>query len=152
QVTAGYTAGYGLFAVVQAVLIVLYAIFVLGLTCAGQPAWVIVTMVLLAVAACSFGALISIFSRSEFQVVQFIPIVITPQVFFSGLIPLDTIPYHLGNLSYLFPIYYCCAAIKHVMLYGDGGSVIWPYLLALAAYTAALSALNTAALKRYRRL
>jgi ABC-2 type transport system permease protein len=148
----GYTAGYGLFAIVQATAIVLYAIFVLGLPCVGQPAWVVLTMLLLAVAAVSFGALISIFSRSEFQVVQFIPVVIIPQVFFSGLIPLDTIPFHLGNLCYLFPIYYGCAAIKQIMIYGAGGAAIWPYLLALVGYTVVLSALNTATLKRYRRL
>jgi len=47
-----------------------------------------------------------------------IPFTIIPQVFFSGLIPLDLIPYHLGNLSYIMPIYYGAAAIKGVMVYG----------------------------------
>jgi ABC-2 type transport system permease protein len=152
EVIMGYTIGYGVFAVIQAVLVVVYSIFVLGAHCEGNALWVVLVMVLMAVTAVSFGAMISIFANSEFQVLQFIPIVLVPQIFFSGLVPLDTIPYGLGNICYITPVYYGCAAIKRVMVEGGGFSVIWPFMLALLAYTAALSLLNAAALKKYRRL
>lgn len=148
----GYTAGYGVFAVIQAVLMVLYSIYVLGLSCAGSVGWVVLTMLLMAITAVSFGALISIFANSELQVVQFIPIVIIPQVFFSGLIPMDTIPYGLGNIGFITPVYYGCSAIKKVMVEGNGLAGIWPFLLGLAVYTLFLSVLNTLALKKYRKL
>ena len=149
---AGYTLGYGLFAAIQAVILALFSIYVLGVSCAGNAAWVVLTMLLLAITAVSFGELISIFANTEFQVVQFIPIAIIPQVFFSGLIPLDTIPYHLGYLGYIMPVFYGSMAIKAVMRAGSGFGAIWPYLLALLAYIAILSVLNTLALKKYRKL
>ncbi|WP_271853383.1 ABC transporter permease [Planococcus maritimus] len=152
EVIAGYTAGYGVFAIIQAILIVLYAIYVLQLSNAGNIGWVLLTMVLLAVTAVSFGATISIFAGTELQVVQLIPFTIIPQVFFSGLIPLDLIPYHLGNLSYIMPIYYGAAAIKGVMVYGDGFAEIWGHLAGLTAYALVLYLINTLALKKFRKL
>ncbi|MDE0582491.1 ABC transporter permease [Planococcus sp. A6] len=152
EVIAGYTLGYSVFAVIQAIIIVLYAIFVLQLSNEGNIGWVLLTMVLLAVTAVSFGATISIFAGSELQVVQLIPFTIIPQVFFSGLIPLDLIPYHLGNLSYIMPIYYGAAAIKGIMVYGDGFSDIWGYLAGLTIYALVLYVINTQALKKFRKL
>jgi ABC-2 type transport system permease protein len=58
-------------------------------------------MILMAFSAVSVGALVSIFANNELQLVQFIPVIIIPQIFFSGLIPIDTIPFGLGNLCYL---------------------------------------------------
>ncbi|QHW31076.1 ABC transporter permease [Paenibacillus rhizovicinus] len=152
EVILGYTLGYGVFAIIQAILIVLYTVFVLGLSSEGFIGWILLTMVLLAVTAVSFGAMISVFASSELQVVQLIPLTIVPQVFFSGLVPLDTIPYHLGNLCYVMPIYYGAAAIKGVMIYGNGFTHIWPYLLGLVGYSLILYALNTQALKKFRKL
>jgi ABC-2 type transport system permease protein len=151
-VVGGYTLGYGLFAAVQAVILVLFSVYVLGASCHGSMAWVVLTMLMLAVAAVLFGELISIFANTEFQVVQLIPIAIIPQIFFSGLIPLDTIPYNLGYLGYVMPVFYGCTAIQEVMRLGSGLSTIWPYLLALLGYIAVLTVLNTLALKKYRRL
>ena len=151
-VVAGYTAGYSLFAVIQAAILVLFSIYALGVTCKGNVLWVIFVMLLLAVAAVSFGELISIFANTEFQVVQLIPLTIIPQIFFSGLIPLDTIPYHLGKLCYITPIYYGCTAIKSVMRAGGGFFEIWQFLLALFGYIAILTVLNTLALKKFRKI
>jgi len=84
--------------------------------------------------------------------VQLIPIAIIPQIFFSGLIPLDTIPYNLGYLGYIMPVFYGCSAIKEVMRVGGGLDAIWPYLLALLGLIAVLNILNTLALKKFRKL
>ncbi len=152
SVVAGYTAGYSLFAVVQGVILVLYTIYVLGIPCEGNVVWVVLIMLLLAITSVSFGELISIFSNTEFQVVQLIPIAIIPQIFFSGMIPLDTIPYHLGKLCYVMPVYYGCTAIKKVMLAGEGPGSIWPFMLALLGYIAVLGVLNSLILKKYRKI
>jgi len=152
EVILGYTIGYGVFAVIQSILIVLYSFYVLNLSSIGHMGWILLTMVLLAVTAVSFGAMISVFASSELQVVQMIPFTLIPQVFFSGLIPLDLIPYHLGNLCYIMPVYYGVAAIKEVMVYGSGFLQIWPFLLGLLVYSLLLYLLNTRALKKFRRL
>ena len=152
EVILGYTLGYSVFAIVQAILIVLYAVYVLNLSSACHIAWIFVTMVLLAIVAVSFGAMISVFARTELQVVQLIPFTIIPQVFFSGLIPLDLIPYHLGNLCYIMPIFYGAAAIKGIMVYGDSFTDIWPYLTGLLAFATLLFFINMQAMKKFRRL
>jgi ABC-2 type transport system permease protein len=151
-VVGGYTVGYGLFAAIQAVILVVFGIYALGLHSEGNVLWVILIMLLLAITAVAFGEFISIFSNTEFQVVQLIPIAIIPQVFFSGLIPIDAIPYNLGNLCYIMPVYYGCTAIKEVMLLGNGFDAILPFILALLSYIVVLSAVNVMLLKKYRRL
>ncbi|MCT4782710.1 MULTISPECIES: ABC transporter permease [Exiguobacterium] len=150
QIILGYTLGYGVFAVVQSILIVLYTVYVLGLSSLGNIGWVMLTMLLMAGTAVLFGATISVFARSELQVVQMIPFTIVPQVFFSGLIPLDLIPYGLGNLSYIMPIFYGATAIKEVMVYGNGFTGVWPYFLGLVIYASVLYFLNMRALGKYR--
>jgi ABC-2 type transport system permease protein len=150
SVTIGYTAGYSVFAILQAAVMMLFGIYVLGVNCEGNILWAIFIMLLLATSAVSFGSLVSVFSSTEMQVVQMMPIAIIPQIFFSGLIPLDTIPYGLGNLCYLTPVYYGCSALKEVMVMGNGFSEIWSYLLGLMVYIFVLSILNTLALKKYR--
>ena len=152
SVIGGYTIGYSLFAAIQAVVLVFFSVYVLGIHNEGSILWVVLIMILIAVAAVSFGELISIFANNEFQVMQFIPIVIIPQIFFSGIIPVDTIPYKLGNLCYIMPIYYGCQAIRELMFLGHGFREIWQYVAALLVFIAVLSMLNTIALKKYRKL
>jgi ABC-2 type transport system permease protein len=150
EVISGYTLGISFYGIIQATVIVCFTIYVLRLPCEG-PVWLVVAaMLLLAITAVSFGALVSIFANTEFQIMKFIPIVIVPQVFFSGLIPLETIPYGLGKLSIIMPLYYGCTAMKEVMTYGASIGKVWPALAALAAYTLLLGILNTLALKKYR--
>ncbi|KTR59930.1 ABC transporter [Exiguobacterium indicum] len=150
DVIFGYTLGYSVFASIQAILVVLYATTFLDLPSEGSIIWVFLTMLGLAVVAVLFGATISIFAQSELQVVQLIPFTIIPQIFFSGLIPLDLIPYGLGNIGYITPIFYGASAIKEVLVYGNGWSSIWPYWLGLFLYGAALFLLNMLALNKYR--
>jgi len=151
-VIGGYTLGYGILSAIQSVVIFLFSVYVLKLHVEGSYILCTLIMIILSFAAVSVGALMSIFANNELQLVQFIPIVLIPQIFFSGLIPLDTIPYGLGNLCYLTPIYYGCAALQKVVIYGDGIKVIYPWILGLLAMIAVLFILNTFLLKKYRRL
>ncbi|OJU12080.1 MAG: hypothetical protein BGN88_02585 [Clostridiales bacterium 43-6] len=109
-------------------------------------------MLCLALCAVSLGTLVSIFSNNEFQIVQFIPIAVIPQIFFSGLIPLDTIPMGLGKIAYAMPVYYACTALKKLIIYHQGFGDISSYLFVLLGITLVLSAINTLALRRYRKI
>ncbi len=152
QVMAGYTMGYGVFAVIQSVLVVAYVLFVLGMPCAGNVGLIFAVMLLNALVAVLFGAMASIVAASEMQVAQMIPVLVVPQVFFCGLIPLDTIPLGLGNVAYITPVYYSAEAIRRVMIEGAGFSGIWLQALALLAFGALLMLINTLALKKFRTL
>jgi len=149
---AGYTIGFGIFAALQSVLIILFTRYVLHMEYAGSVLLAILIMVLLSFTAVMVGALVSIFANSEFQVMQFIPIVIIPQFFFSGLIPIDTLPFGLGKLAFIMPIYYGCRGLKEVLIKGSGIEGIWSYLGMLVVFIILLLIINTEALKKYRRL
>lgn len=152
QVMAGYTAGYGVFAAVQSVLVVVYVLFVLHLPCAGNVGLIFMVMLLNALVAVLFGAMASIMASSEMQVAQMIPVLVVPQVFFCGLIPIDTIPLGLGNIAYITPVYYSAEAIRRVMIEGVGFSGIWLQESALLLFGALLMTVNTLALKKFRTL
>ena len=100
----------------------------------------------------SIGAFVSIFANNEFQVMQFIPLVVVPQMFFSGLITIDTLPYGLGNLSYFMPIYYGCSGLEKVLIKGFGIEGIWKDLCMLVVFIFIFFVLNVLALKKYRKL
>jgi ABC-2 type transport system permease protein len=151
-VVAGYTLGYGLFAALQAVFIILYTQLVLGLALAGSVALVMLIMVLLAFSAVATGTFVSIFANNEFQVMQFIPVIIIPQIFFSGLLNLDTLPYGLGKLAWIMPIHYGCSALKIIMVDGGHFGDIWLYLAGLLLFNALLAGGNILALRKYRQI
>ena len=152
DVIGGYTLGYGLLSALQSVVIILFAVYVLKLQVAGSVGLCILVMILMAFSAVSIGALVSIFANNELQMVQFIPVVIIPQIFFSGLIPIDTIPFGLGNLCYVTPIYYGCTALEMIMIQGKGLLEIWPWLTGSVIFIGVLFFVNVLALKKYRRL
>jgi ABC-2 type transport system permease protein len=131
-------------------LITLFCKYVLGMEFTGSVALAVLVMVLLAITAVSAGALISIFANTEFQVMQFIPIVIIPQIFFSGLIPIDTLPGGLGLLAWIMPVFYGCTALEGVLVRGYGFFDIWQPLAMLLLFIILLFALNVAALRKYR--
>lgn len=152
QVVGGYVCGYGVVAMVQVVLIMLFTVYVLQVPVEGSIGLCLLVMLLLGICAIELGALVSIFANGEFQVAQFIPVIIIPQIFFTGIIPLDMIPYGLGNLCYLMPMYYGAAPLKHIMQQGAGFMDILPWLGGLLLFIVLLFVINTLSLKKYRKL
>ena len=152
QVVGGYVCGYGVVAMLQVVLIMLFTVYVLQVPVAGSIGLCLLVMLLLGICAVELGALVSIFANGEFQVAQFIPVIIIPQIFFTGIIPLDMIPYGLGNLCYLMPMYYGAAPLKHIMQQGAGFTDILPWLGGLLLFIVLLFVINTLSLKKYRKL
>jgi len=152
EVIGGYTLGYGTMAALQSTFIILFAVYALKLHVEGSILLCILVMILMAFSAVSIGALVSIFANNELQMVQFIPIILIPQIFYSGLIPLDTIPFGLGKLCYLTPIYYGCTSLEKIMIQGKGLGEIMPWIIGSIAYIGILFVINVLSLKKYRRL
>ena len=97
QVMTGYTVGYGVFAMIQSVLIVVFVMYVLKMPSAGSIGLIFLVMLINAVVAVLFGAMASIVASSEMQVAQMIPVLVVPQVFFCGLIPQGHHPLRAGE-------------------------------------------------------
>lgn len=152
EVILGYTLGFGFFSVIESIILLLYVIVVLKMPLEGSAFDMAIVMILLSLAAVCIGAFFSIFSNNEFQVVQFIPIIVIPQIFFSGLISLDTIPFHLGYLSRIMPVYYACDALKSICIRGKSCVNIMGDIFALIIFIVLFFYMNTLLLKKYRNI
>lgn len=82
--------------------------------------------------------------------VQFIPVVVVPQIFFSGIFPVDRMADWLQDFGRVMPLYYAADALKAVMYQGQGIEAIKWDLFALLVFAAIFIVLNIFALKRHR--
>lgn len=80
----GYASAFAVMALVQSLILCGVAYFWLGVDSAGSP-WILLIATLDSVVGVAFGLLTSAFARTEFQAVQFMPVVIGPQIFLCGL-------------------------------------------------------------------
>lgn len=150
SVVMGVLIGFGFFGIIQSIIVILYSKYILGITILGSLSAVIIIMALLSLVAIALGAVVSVFSNNEFQIIQFIPIIIVPQIFFSGLIPVDTLPYNLDKLSFIMPVYYACSGLNDVIVKGYNLVQVLPYCGALFAFLVLLFIINVLLLRKYR--
>lgn len=152
EIITGYLMGYGLFALVQTVITVTFALTVFQIHMIGSVWLILLINFLLALVALSMGIFVSTFANSEFQMMQFIPILVIPQVFFSGLIPVDQMANWLQWIAHIFPLYYGGNALMNVATRGVGFSGIAFELGILVLFAALFTILNVVGMKRYRRV
>jgi ABC-2 type transport system permease protein len=150
EMVAGYLLGFSLFALLQSATTFLVVVFVFGVPMNGNPLTAFAVILLLGAGALVLGAFFSNFAKNEFQVVQFIPIVILPQVVLSGVWwPLEAIPAFIRPISYVLPLTYSSDALRAVMLKGAGVSeILVPDLLFLLAFFVIAFGAATLMLKR----
>jgi ABC-2 type transport system permease protein len=152
EVVAGYIFGFGLFAMLQATLIAWFAIKVLGMMLIGSFGWLLLITLLTALTALSLGTFLSAFVDNEFQMIQFIPIIIVPQVFFSGLFNMDTMADWLRWIGNLMPLKYVADALRNIMIRGKGWESIAVDVYILLALSAIFIVANVLALKKHRKI
>jgi ABC-2 type transport system permease protein len=149
DVVAGYLLGLLGFALVQTLIMFFYMVYVLDISYRGDLWQILIFQALIGVNAVCLGTFFSAFARNEFQMIQFIPLVIIPQVFVSGLfIPVDQLPVVLEWISKFLPLTYGVEGIRAMMLQGqsllDIGKDIW----ILVAYAAGLLILASLTLRQ----
>jgi ABC-2 type transport system permease protein len=151
EVVAGYLLGFGLFVIVQTVLIQSFLLYVLKIHFVGDFWSILLVNLISAAASLALGTLLSAFARNEFQLFQFIPIIIIPQVLFSGLFDLRDAPNWVHWLSQVFPLTYAADALRNMMIRGKGLADVWVDLVVLLGFTALFMTLNILALRKYRK-
>lgn len=152
EIVIGYVCGFGIFTVFQALLISWISIQVLGIMMAGSFGYVLLITLLLSMTALTLGTLLSAFAGNELQMIQFIPLVIVPQIFLSGLFPLDTLPTWLQQIGYATPLYYGAQAMMNVMIRGKGWNSIENDVYVLIAFSLLFMILNVLALRKHRKM
>jgi ABC-2 type transport system permease protein len=149
EIVVGYMLAFTILALVQALEVLVFALAVLHLHNAGNVLLIFGIETLLALAAVNLGIFLSTFARTEFQAVQFIPLVVVPQVLLSGVIlPVASEPGWLQVVSNVLPLTYAVSGLRDVMLKSadltwtsvqvDAVVVAGFCLLALAGATATL--------------
>jgi ABC-2 type transport system permease protein len=120
----GYALAFGLLAVFQTAIAVSFAVWVCGLEIAGSI-WLLFTVAGAdALLGTALGLLASAFARSEFQVVQFMPVLVFPQILLGGIfIPRDQLPEALEVISEWLPLSFAIDALQAVA--DDSESAAW---------------------------
>ncbi|BBO00282.1 ABC transporter permease [Sporolactobacillus terrae] len=152
QIIWGYMIGFGLFVIVQSFLLTCYIVYVLQIYNVGHLLDVLIIVFILSFSALSLSILLSTFASNELQMFQFIPLVIVPQIFLSGLFPIDTLPGWVQAIGNLMPIHYSTEALRNIMIRGSGFSDWWLDGFILILFSAVFITINILFIRRQRPL
>lgn len=125
-VVLGYVVGFGALAVVQALVLLAAGVGFLELSFENGIALFFALELLGALSGLGLGIVVSLFARNEFQVLQFIPLVITPQVILGGVfVSVEALPGYLEVVARLFPLTYLLDGMSYAILgVGDTGTLL----------------------------
>ena len=149
DIVGGYLLGFLLFALVQTMILFFYLIYVLNVSFHGDLWQIIFFEIIIGILAVCLGIFISVFARNEFQMVQFIPLIIVPQMFLCGLLwPVSQMPEYLQWVAKFLPLTYGVDGIRALMLQGQDLLDIGKEIGVLAGYAAGLLILAAITLRR----
>jgi ABC-2 type transport system permease protein len=151
EIVVGYMLGFTVLAVIQSIEVLVFGLAILHIHNQGNVLLIFGMEALMAIAAVNLGIFLSMFARSEFQAVQFIPLVIVPQVLLSGVIfPVSTEPAALQWLSNILPLTYAVSGMRDIMV--KGADLTWHSLqldiAVLAGFIVLFIVAGTATLRR----
>ena len=152
EVVFGYILSYSLLAVIQTIVVTLSSIYLLNIEVVGSIYYVIIVNVILAMVALALGLLVSTIAKSEFQIMQFVPIIIIPQVFFSGIVSLESMGKIAIYISKILPVTYATDGLSKIILEGKNLFEVKQDITILIVFCVVLIALNIIGLKRYRKV
>jgi ABC-2 type transport system permease protein len=151
EIVVGYLLGFAGLATLQALLALVEAnlVFTLSYTLGRQLSLFLIIW-LLAIISVALGILFSNFARNEGQVLPFIPLVLLPSVFLSGILTrgVDALPGWAQAISYVIPLRYANDVIQGLIADGSLASEAGS-LLVLLAYGVVLLAAATFTLREY---
>ncbi|TDB91964.1 ABC transporter permease [Micromonospora fluostatini] len=145
----GYGIAFGLAGAVQAGIASAAAYWLLGLRTAGSIRLVVLIAAVNAVLAVALGLLCSAFARTEFQAVQFMPVVVLPQVLLCGLfVPRGQMAGWLQAISDVLPLSYAVEALQEVGAHAEPTGLMWRDLAIVAGSAVVALVLAAATLRR----
>lgn len=145
----GYALAFSLVAVLQVSIAAGISLAWLGLEIEGSV-WMLLLVTLLdALLGIALGLLVSAFARSEFQAVQFMPLIVMPQALLGGLfVPRDQMATALDWISDALPLSYALDALKQVTASSEIDRTLLVNLLIVAGSALLALILGAATLRR----
>lgn len=145
----GYALAFSIMATAQALVATGTAYWIFGMKIAGNAGWVVLISVLTAVLGVVLGLLCSAFATTEFQAVQFMPIVVIPQILLCGLfVARDQMNSVLEAASNVLPLSYAVDGLQQVAANGDPTSQLVRDLLVIAGFVLAGLLFSSLTLRR----
>lgn len=151
SLVGGYMVGFGIVAALQTVLVQLLIVGVYGAPNVGGFGASLVVSLSVSLSALAMGLFLSAFANSEFQMLQFIPVVIVPQILFAGIFNLRSGPTWLNILSYFFPLTYAGQALRDIMIRGRSLFDVLPNLAAVWGFAFLFLTLAVLGLGKFRK-
>jgi ABC-2 type transport system permease protein len=137
EFVAGHALSLTVIALAQVGVLFVSALVIFHATFVGNLLFAYAVLLLFGVGNLGLGMLLSAAARSEFQAIQFIPLLLIPQILFSGaLFPIEAIPYAFRPVSDILPLTYAARALQDILLRGWGVTGVAVDLLALGVYAA----------------
>lgn len=145
----GYALAFGLLAILQAAIAVGFAVWVCGLTIEGSIWLLLAVAVADALLGTALGLLASAFAQTEFQVVQFMPAFVFPQILLGGLLlPRENMPDVLHAISDWLPLSHAIDALNAVARDTEDAGYVGMKLLIIAAFAIGAIVLGSITLRR----
>lgn len=149
DIVVGYLFGFFIFALTQTIIILLFTIYVLDVQYYGDLWQIFVFQVVIITGAVNLGIFISSFARNEFQMVQFIPLILFPQIFLCGVLwPVEQMPDYLQWLSKILPLTYAVRGLRDIMLAGKSLLDVGFELSVLVGFAVIISIMAAITLRR----
>lgn len=149
ELMIGKVLPYVAIGLVQTTLVLLLGLWLFEVPVRGGLLDAYVAALLLIVADLAMGLLLSTRAQSQFQAMQMSFFVFLPSILLSGfMFPYAGMPQIVQWLAELLPLTHFLRLIRGIMLRGARLGELWPDVVALAAFTAAMMAL---AISRFRK-
>ncbi len=149
ELLGGYALSFGLLAATQAIVVCALTLGPLGLRVQGPVALLVVLAVCVALLGTGLGLLASAFARTEFQVVQFFPLAILPQLLLCGLlVARDRMPSVLHAISDVLPLSYAVDGMHHLSRQAGAGGAVSADIAIVLGFAAGALVLGAATLRR----
>jgi len=145
----GYGLAFSIMAALQSLVATAVAYWVFGLDIKGSPGLVVMIAVLNAVLGVALGLLCSAFARTEFQAVQFMPVVVVPQILLCGLfVARDRMNEALEAVSNVLPLTFSVDALQQIATNTEPTDQLWMDAGVILAIVLAVLVLASLTLRR----
>ncbi|HEY8753352.1 MAG TPA: ABC transporter permease [Arthrobacter sp.] len=145
----GYGLAFSIMAALQSLVATAVAYWVFGLAIQGSPGLVVMIAVLNAVLGVALGLLCSAFARTEFQAVQFMPVVVVPQILLCGLfVARDRMNEALEAVSNVLPLTFSVDALQQIATNTEPTDQLWMDAGVILAIVLAVLVLASLTLRR----
>ena len=148
----GYGLAFGFIALLQVAIVTAVTVAWLGLNIVGSVWLLLVIAALDAVLGTTLGLCVSAFARTEFQAMQFLPVIALPQVLLCGLfVARDQMARLLEWISNVLPLTYAVEAMRLVTSTNKVSGDLWRDLGIVAGASVLALVLGAATLRRQAR-